>query len=379
MILPTRELVVQSREVFATLLRPYIWIVPGEVCYNNQASMLFASLISVRPQVMGGEKKSSEKARLRKGVNILIATPGRLLDHIQNTDCLALNRVRWLILDEADRLLEKGFEDTLRMTIERIDRARRSHDRNPGRCTVLLSATMSEDVEALAKLSLKQPQTINVSSDNSADEPESTHHAEAATGTEPEQQFAVSTRLRQYYVTMPAKLRLTCVLAFLKWKCEPDPAGKAVVFYASRDMVRFVHLLLASLGGNIQQPSESGDDIDVEGAEEEVPLFGELPLYFLHGGMSQRGRTEVFQAFCTARRGVLFCTDVASRGLHLPRVTWIIQATAPTVVQEYVHRVGRTARLDTEGSALIMLLPSEIAYARPFPAKDLAACVASND
>ena len=92
-ILPTRELVLQSLEVINKLVKPYIWIVPGAV--------------------MGGEKKQSEKARLRKGLNVLIGTPGRLLDHVETTKSLGLSRVRWLVLDEADRLLEKGFEETL--------------------------------------------------------------------------------------------------------------------------------------------------------------------------------------------------------------------------------------------------------------------------
>jgi hypothetical protein len=80
-LLPTRELVLQSFEVLQKLFKPFIWIVPG--------------------MVMGGEDKSSEKARLRKGINVLVGTPGRMLDHIQNTTCLKLGLIRWLILDEA--------------------------------------------------------------------------------------------------------------------------------------------------------------------------------------------------------------------------------------------------------------------------------------
>jgi ERCC4-related helicase len=104
-------------------------------------------------------------------------------------------------------------------------------------------------------------------------------------------------------------------------------------------------------GASDEDDEDDGDEDDSKKiAEEDLyrPL-GDLPLYFLHGGMSQKERTEVFLTFCSATRGVLFCTDVASRGLHLPKVKWIVQCTAPASPAEYVHRVGRTARLDSAG------------------------------
>ncbi|KAI0239198.1 putative ATP-dependent RNA helicase DDX31, partial [Lamellibrachia satsuma] len=115
-------LVLQSYETFQKLVGPFTWIVPG--C------------------IMGGEKRKSEKARLRKGINILIATPGRLLDHITNTKSLDMSRVGWLVIDEADRLLDLGFEKAVSQIVSDMDAASQ-------RQTVLLSATLSSGVERL--------------------------------------------------------------------------------------------------------------------------------------------------------------------------------------------------------------------------------------
>ena len=149
-LLPTRELVLQSFEVLQKLLQPYVWIVPG--------------------MVMGGEKKSSEKARLRKGINVLVGTPGRMLDHIQNTTCLLLGRVRWLVLDESDRLLERGFQNALSQIVDGLDSSRKiSTSKGYSRCNVLLSATLTSDVQGLAMLALKKPQVIDATGSEDLD------------------------------------------------------------------------------------------------------------------------------------------------------------------------------------------------------------------
>jgi ATP-dependent RNA helicase DDX31/DBP7 len=120
-------------------------------------------------------------------------------------------------------------------------------------------------------------------------------------------------------------------------------------------------------------------------AGKEGPL-GDAPVFFLHGGATQQERTKAFFAFCKTAHGVLFCTDVAARGLDMPKVTlnmhfpflwlqralplacadgqvaWIVQAQAPASVAEYIHRVGRTARLEASGRALLLLLPSEVLF-----------------
>ena len=168
------------------------------------------------------------------------------------------------------------------------------------------------------------------------------------------------------------------------------------MFFSSRGTVNFYQQLLKKLGskvhggkgkygtykgkgkgkmaGDPDSEDEGSEGDDYNGDDHDFPEpspLGDMDLFFLHGGMSQQERTRVFVDFSKAKRGLLFCTDVASRGLHLPRVNWIVQATAPTSTAEYVHRVGRTARLDTEGSAVIFLMPSESEYLGTLKAHNL--------
>ena len=136
-LVPTRELCVQIEEAVKKLLLPFFWIVPTVIC--------------------GGQKRKAEKSRLRKGANIIISTPGRLLDHALHTSSLLLSRVRMLVLDEADRLLDMGFEQQLRDLLELL---RKQTLRRPQ--TVLLSATLSPQLEQLATLSLQEPSFLDV-------------------------------------------------------------------------------------------------------------------------------------------------------------------------------------------------------------------------
>lgn len=149
---------------------------------------------------------------------------------------------------------------------------------------------------------------------------------------------------------------------------------KAIVFFSTRDAVRYFELLFGAAAKE-------------EGAKK--PL-GELPLFYLHGGATQQERTRAYFAFCKASTGALFCTDVAARGLDMPmvmthsiiisifystelnplhecypltlQVKWIIQASPPTSIPEYIHRVGRTARMETSGSSMLMLMPNEVEF-----------------
>jgi len=141
---PTRELSLQIFDVLKQILKPFHWIVPGIV--------------------IGGEKRKSEKARLRKGVNILIATPGRLLDHLNNTACFKYDNIKWLILDEADRLLDLGFERDIKNIITIIDKAQTTT-----RQSALISATLREGVKRLATISLNNPIFLDATIDPTVD------------------------------------------------------------------------------------------------------------------------------------------------------------------------------------------------------------------
>ncbi|XP_067377941.1 ATP-dependent DNA helicase DDX31 isoform X2 [Channa argus] len=291
-IVPTRELALQTFQTFQKLLKPFTWIVPGVL--------------------MGGEKRKSEKARLRKGINILISTPGRLVDHIKHTLSIAFSAVRWLVLDEADRTLDLGFEKDLTIILNSLNST------GPGRQNVLLSATLTHGVTRLADVCLKEPVSIRVS-----DPPTTTPAVTCEPGSVSQSQsFAVPEALKQFVVVVPSKIRLVCLAAFILDKCQFSQNNKLIVFVSSCEAVEFLHSLFTSvLSANHKPP---------------------LEFLRLHGNMKQE--------------------DVAARGLDLPQVTWIVQYTPPSAAAEYVHRVGRTARIGGTGSSLLFLTPAETAF-----------------
>ncbi|XP_075416695.1 ATP-dependent DNA helicase DDX31 [Tenrec ecaudatus] len=331
-LVPTRELALQSFDTVQKLLKPFTWIVPGVL--------------------MGGEKRKSEKARLRKGINILIATPGRLVDHINSTKNIGFSRVQWLILDEADRILDLGFEKDITVILNAVNAECQR------RQNVLLSATLSEGVTWLAGISLHNPVSISVldeSHDQSNPKDKAAQEvSHPQTCDKPEREsFAIPESLDQHVTLVPSKLRLVCLAAFILQKCKFENDQKLIIFFSSCELVEFhYHLFLQTL------LSSSG------------PLAaGHLPsaslrLKFLrlHGHMEQEERTAVFQEFSNSQTGVLLCTDVAARGLDLPQVTWIVQYNAPSSPAEYIHRIGRTARIGCHGSSLLVLAPSEAEY-----------------
>ncbi|XP_007942530.2 probable ATP-dependent RNA helicase DDX31 [Orycteropus afer afer] len=329
-LVPTRELALQSFDTVQKLLKPFTWIVPGVL--------------------MGGEKRKSEKARLRKGINILISTPGRLVDHIKSTKNIHFSRIQWLILDEADRILDLGFEKDITVILNAVNAECQK------RQNVLLSATLTEGVTWLADISLHNPVNISVldeSHDQSEQKDKAAHEVFHPQTSDKLDSFAIPESLYQHVTLVPSKLRLVCLAAFILQKCKFEKKQKMIVFFSSCELVEFhYNLFLQTL------LSSSG-----------APASGHLPsastrLKFLrlHGNMEQEERTAVFQEFSHSKTGVLLCTDVAARGLDLPRVTWIVQYNAPSSPAEYIHRIGRTARIGCHGSSLLILAPSEAEY-----------------
>lgn len=371
-IVPTRELALQTYECFVKLVKPFTWIVPG--------------------YLVGGEKKKSEKARLRKGISILIGTPGRLLDHIQHTKSLLLYQVRWLVIDEADRLLDMGYEKDVASLVRALNEQQfgnpegekeRFHpldvdapeidpNASPFVCkvkrqTIMLSATMTASVDRLAGLTLKHPKFVDAAV---IDEDDDEHNIAMI-----EQDLVIPDSLTQWYLLIPAKLRLVTLASFIVWKCRMTAERKMLIFMATQDMVDFhTEMLTTVLGTREKKTGGVDEDSDLEDEygllkkkdddEEDVkdPSLVDIEFFKLHGNMTQKERTDVFKTFRSATSGVLLCTDVASRGLDLPMVDWIVQYTAPATAADYVHRVGRTARVGAEGSSMIMLCPSESGF-----------------
>jgi ATP-dependent RNA helicase DDX18/HAS1 len=251
---------------------------------------------------IGGANRRAEAEKLSKGVNLLIATPGRLLDHLHNTPGFVFKNLKSLIIDEADRILEVGFEDEMRSIIKILPADRQ---------TMLFSATQTTKVEDLARISLKAgPLYINV---------------------DYRKEHSTVEGLEQGYVICDSETRFRLLFSFLK----KHQKKKVIVFLSSCNSVKFYAELLNYI---------------------------DLPVLELHGKLKQQARTNRFFEFVNAQSGTLICTDVAARGLDIPEVDWVIQFDPPDDPRDYIHRVGRTARASAKGRSLMFLLPSEIGF-----------------
>lgn len=363
---PTRELAQQIYSFIEDSLckKACNWIVPGIV--------------------IGGEKKKSEKARLRKGINILVATPGRLVDHIENTQSLDLSKIRYLILDEGDRLMELGFEESISKIINRLQKDYRDNDclgplqdiLPPRRVSVLCSATLKGNVKKLGEIALNNPETISASSLQNGNE-ELDHHMKA-----PDQ-------LIQEIVVVPPKLRFTTLSGELMNITNKSTSfSKTVVFLSCSHSVDFHFIALTKDGKRLKadrerkeslkklkQQKEKKDKKDKKDGnddnDEEDELSGSITattaphissdtiIYKLHGSLSQQTRTATLNQFTNdeTHNTILLCTDVASRGLDLPAIDYVVEYDPPFCVADHLHRVGRTARLGRNGHSILFLMP----------------------
>ncbi|EAW12973.1 putative ATP-dependent RNA helicase [Aspergillus clavatus NRRL 1] len=342
---PTRELCKQISVVLESLLRCAHWIVAGTV--------------------IGGEKKKSEKARLRKGLNILVATPGRLADHLENTKVLDVSNVRWLVLDEGDRLMELGFEEEIQGIVKKLD-ARQRPSRIPGiptkRTTVLCSATMKMNVQKLGEISLKD--AVHIKAD-----PEDEDEKARLANKEEDSAYRVPAQLKQSYAVVAAKLRLVTLTAYLKRTfMRKGSVMKTIVFVSCADSVDFHFEVFTRK----KQQTDDADASDEEKTEEK-PLSphgtiapatafsnpsNPVTLYRLHGSLPQNVRTSTLASFAKNREpSVLICTDVASRGLDLPNVDLVVEYDPAFSAEDHLHRIGRTARVGRDGRALVFLMP----------------------
>ena len=183
------------------------------------------------------------------------------------------------------------------------------------------------------------------------------------------EQVETPSQLRQYYMMVTCKWKLAALLSFLKTHSHQ----KIIVFFVTCDSVDYHSLLLREtdwpidLDPPIDDESPSGNESSLPFVEPLAAKFNGMlgescNIYRLHGNVPQKMRQEIYKEFCQANNGILLCTDVAARGLDLPKVDWILQYDPPCETTDYVHRIGRTARKGEQGNALIFLLPSEAQY-----------------
>mmetsp|Transcript_30047 Transcript_30047/g.65057 ORF Transcript_30047/g.65057 Transcript_30047/m.65057 type:complete len:766 (+) Transcript_30047:115-2412(+) len=283
---PTRELAVQIFEVLRTV---------GS--YHDLSAGL----------LVGGKKEFGlEQSRVGR-TNIIIATPGRLLQHLEQTPSFEVQDLALLVLDEADRILDMGFREQM---IRILDYLPPGKKRGGDRQTLLFSATQTRKVSDLAALSLNKPEYVGV-------------HDKEATAT-PES-------LQQNMIVVPLNHKLDAIFSFIKSHLKK----KTIIFFSSCSQVRFVWEVFCAM-----QPG--------------------VPLMALHGKIKQENRTKIYFQFLQRPHAVMFATDVAARGLDFPNVDWVVQADAPEDKEMYIHRVGRTARYNAGGRSLLVLLPSEL-------------------
>lgn len=407
-IAPTRELAKQISDVLEVLLQ--LRLRPeSESADNPETSSKRLTRWLVSGLLIGGATRTHEKARLRKGLPILVSTPGRLLDHLQNTSSFNVGKCRWLVLDEADRLMDLGFEETIQGIVSGLEGRRKlaiaavkdgksmevgGWDWERRRKTVLCSATIEENVQKLAGTTLVNPLMVKATeivekplATDPTSKPSDEKSPQIPTTSE---KFTPPSQLAQKYVVVPLKLRLVALIALLRSLITQSlgrRGSKVIVFLSCTDSVDFLwNLLGSSVMDSNHDPeeeaegkSESEDEKIVtesatrgERVEVRNSLLADTSIYRLHGSLSTTTRLASIRGFSgngsskakqsdASSSSILLCTSVASRGLDLPFVRAVIQYDLPTEGggTEYVHRVGRTARAGKGGEAWSFVSPSE--------------------
>ncbi|XP_022154763.1 DEAD-box ATP-dependent RNA helicase 17 [Momordica charantia] len=352
-LVPTRELCMQVYETIQKLIHRYHWIVPG--------------------YITGGESRSKEKARLRKGISILVATPGRLLDHLKNTSSFLYSNLHWIVFDEADRIFELGCGKEVEEILDHLGSRKNIYVNKEDaasnfdfpRQNLLLSATLNENINRFAKISLENPIVIGLDGGNDAlefqpfergrflrhditDEAEPTGKRESFSIGD----YKIPTQLVQSYVQVPCGSRLPVLFSVLKYLFEGESFEKILVLFSTCDAVDFHY----SLFGDFKLSPSPESEMRLK------QMFLKCKIFRLHGSMKPEDRRTTFQAFKSEKLALLLSTDIAARGLDFPKVRCIIQYDPPGEAIEYVHRVGRTARLGEKGDSLLFLQPTEIDY-----------------
>ena len=276
-LMPTRELAAQCYHV-ATKLATF-------------TDITFALIV-------GGLSLREQEQTLKKRPDVVVATPGRFIDHMRNTACFAVENLEILVLDEADRMLEDGFADELNEVLDTIPRSRQ---------TMLFSATMTQDVDKLIRVGLNKPVRLLVDAQKQTVSGLIQEFVKLKWGN-PKKETEEDVEFRR--------------LAYLLHLCSRVYTSKTIIFMPTKQLAHRVKIFFAL------QDMRAGE---------------------LHGSMSQEQRLASIASFRDGRATHLLATDLASRGLDIPRVETVLNFTVPTTSTSYLHRVGRTARAGRAG------------------------------
>lgn len=272
---PTRELAIQVCDVGKKIGR-----------YVNNLTFGLA---------VGGLNLRQQEQQLKTRPDIVVATPGRLIDHIRNSASFSLDSLEILVMDEADRMLEEGFQVELTEILSLIPKHKRQ--------TMLFSATMNTKIQDLIQLSLNKPVRIMI------DPPK-----------------AAATKLVQEFVRIRKKDEMKPALLYHLLKLvDPTQQSRIVVFVARKETAHKLRIVLGLMGMRVSE---------------------------LHGSLSQEQRLNNVNDFKNLTVPVLICTDLAARGLDIPKIEMVINYDMPKSHEIYLHRVGRTARAGREGRSI---------------------------
>ena len=273
-LVPTRELAVQVRDEFVKLAE------------GRRVRIVAA---------YGGKPIRKQTEQLRAGTEVVIGTPGRVLDHLSR-NTLVLNEIRTVVLDEAERMLDIGFRPDIEKILRRSPKSRQ---------TLLLSATIPPPVKRLAQQYMRDPEMLDMSPTD----------------------IAVET-IEQYYFTVDPELKFDLLTALLK----REKPRQAIIFCRTKRGTEKVHQRLAKR---------------LEG------------VAAIHGDLIQRVRDRVMGDFRQGQVRYLVATDVVGRGIDVTSISHIINYDIPQFCDDYVHRVGRTGRMGREGVAFTFVTPEE--------------------
>ncbi|MBB5222565.1 ATP-dependent RNA helicase RhlE [Amaricoccus macauensis] len=246
--------------------------------------------------VLGGMSRSAQVRGIGRGVDVVIATPGRIIDLVDEGD-LRLDETRFVVLDEADRMLDMGFINPVRSLVAKL---------HPRRQSLLFSATMPAEIETLTREFLKDPLRVEVA-------PQST----------------VVPKIEQTVELMPTADKRARLLALVG---DPE-VGRAIVFARTK-----------------RGADRVAENLQKDGVDAEV----------IHGNKAQNARQRALDAFRAGRVRVLVATDIVARGIDVPGITHVVNYDLPDEAESYVHRIGRTGRNGAAGIAVTLCAPDEV-------------------
>ena len=310
---------------------------------------------------MGGQKVETEKKKLRKGLNIIITTPGRLLYHLKNTENLNFNKLKIIIIDEADLMLDMGFEKDIKECFKLIIKKTENEYNNVENIELnpdlfkkfkiyLISATIDNRIRKMSNYFMKGFKAIGFEKEDNDNNKKENNNEIKEDNIINHNNYLSNLKqqnITQLYSYIYDEFKLVHLIAFLYNNFQK----KTIIFVSTCDLCEYLSKIITEIEININNNDKS--------PEKNINLFSQK-TYKLHGKMKHEERKIVFNEFNLDNTGILIATDVASRGLDFQDVEWIIHYDINPDIKEYINRIGRTARIDNIGNSILFLMKNEL-------------------